>query len=241
MPSAPDIFDDFIALFNIHGVNKGLTERYNLSASGWDQAVEQCTYLAKWRAAVLGRGATLQYAMVSRTGTPRSSKVAIEYPILGTTGVKFVYDGAVERDAKINSMASGVRIRCENVRGDHTVRLFRAVSDVYINEQKWVPGDATDKFDLGTYKDPVDLVEDLPASTELFNFTTPQTGAPLAAMRTYSSAWQFFLAGLFQFTNMKVYIKDSNGKRASISGTYPWESLVYRGISDREAGLPSLR
>lgn len=235
-----DATNIFKGVLTIQGLGKGFSESFMMKGTSWDAAILQLQYLAKWRAACLARNLWLQYAVVSMVGPSRASKVAIEYPIAGGTAVA-PFLNATLRDLQTNTLASGVRLRLENINGIHVVRNFRGVQDAYVNNGAWVTSAGDNIFDLGDYETPVDPLISQPLTDKVYNLTTPPVSPELEKFVTYSQAWKAFIAGVFQFTDYKIYARDSAGKVTGTNGVYPWESVKFRNIGDRAAGRPSLR
>jgi len=245
----PIIQDDTTSRYHgqldIEAYGKGFSETYDLKCSDgqWATAEMELYNIAILRACLLGRGARLKYAVVSEDGPARKSKVVIPNPIEGTTGVGFDLVTTNEISVKINTLATKLNLRLQTANGDYVVRGVRGPCDSWIREYKWVPtGKPLDVFEIddADINSAWDDAEDLPGS-EFFDFTKTYTPAQFAAkFFTYEKAWQKYCKALMHFTLYRRFVPGSSGSAGSYTNV-EWEKIIYRGVRDRAAGLPSGR
>jgi len=235
-----DITNKFKLALAIVGENRGFSESYFLTASTWDDAVLQGKHISQWRAALLGTDLSLAYSVVAKVGPDKVSKVVITTPIAGGLGVKFASaDSWSVTSAKINSPGVGPRIRYETDDGFHAVRLVRGVPDGMVTEFKLF-ATTLDTPDLGTYTAAYSLVDgSLPyAGYWPFPDTTPPSWASSA--KTWQDSFKQFLCVTYNYTTYGKVVAGTGGSAGSLS-VKSWTRLVYREVSERRAGRPSLR
>lgn len=218
---------------------KGWSEVYNLVASDFTAGVKAGKAIASWRAAILGQTATLKYAVVSTLGKPPLSKICIDSPIPGGSGVKFIpQDDFKLKDLYVNTAASGLRFRLETASGEFNVRGFRAFPDVTIKREEYTMGVTDPEVpELGTYDAVVDFDTFALPIESVWNPATVYTDPEKAAFASWEVALQNFLKVLFAGTCHWAITGTGDSRSVTKTG---WLKLAYRGVTDRKSGRPSL-
>ncbi len=223
------------------GENRGYSESYLMASETKSTALLAAKHLAYWRAAILGIDMSLAYAVVSKLGPDKNSWVVINAPIRGGVGVKFpsVDDEWTEQDAKVNSPGVGPRFRLETDEGLHSIRLIRGVPDYMVEEFK-LQGSILD-LPEAVATDTTYVLSDanLPIS---FYWPFPDTTPPenAADFVNWREALRLFLRVTFAYTKWGKIIAGTEGENGTLQ-SHPWAKVIYRKISERSAGVPSLR
>lgn len=237
----------YVGAIDIDAHGKGFTEEYDLKAADgqWNTAKQQLQRIARCRAAVLGRGAKVSYAVVSERGPARKSLVVIDTPLMGTVGVQFRDAGVTELATTVNTLATKLNFRFQTAVGDFAVRGFRGVCDAWINQYQWRPTTGTagqfvvlkSDFNLA-WDDSRDLPVDF-----LWEFSkTYASGYVDRTFYTYEQAWNKLLKAIVQFTVYRRPTVNSEGVvTPGVFTAVDWNEVIFRGVQDRAAGLPSGR
>lgn len=241
----PEIQEDgnlqFQCSLSIDAYGQSISEVYNLvNTNSWGNARNIGVYIARWRAAILGRGGIIRSGRVSEIGRARKSKAVFTNPLQGTFGVHFGGTGFKEKAAQMHTLGTSVRMRFETEYGDHYTRQILGPVDGYVNNYQWnsnvIPHD---EFHLGDFRAGFGDGSNIPLpKQELWNFAAAGAQTRPAASRgwySYEEAWQMYLRILFSFTKYRLPTVNDQG---AITGytSVPWYNIAYRGISGKNPG-----
>lgn len=248
----------FQLILNMHGQNRGFTEKYYMEEMTWDDNLPKALYIARWRAAILGRGWTLTRAVLSRVGNERVSDKVITRPILGSTGVKFPSaDFPDEHQLRPNNPGTGLLYRFQTVTRHHVSRSFRALPDAFIEDFKFVSSDEEpDDFAPVPETSAGATVATALPNEEYYNYAEPVTPEP-AGFVTWTVAMRNFLGGVRDFTRFFRIVTDPSPSEATSSSPsttalgiadlagvgrieyHSWDKVTYERTTEVSCGDPS--
>lgn len=232
-----DTTGKFRLKLEFNGSGQTWSETYLMAYSTFAANVPRANALARWRAAVLGRDIKLDYAVVIEKGAARTSRVAIDAPIKGTTGVKFDDVANSEISINVNTPGDGLQVRMEMSSDRHADRHIKGLLDSYINAKKYRSTDNPEDFvNFGDYTTPIAPGDNwaTPKTNDIWvwNKTPAYTSAERANFVTYETAlWRFFQA-VFNYTTGYYEEVVDNVKTGNIIISN-WDKFVYRYASSR--------
>lgn len=216
------------------------SEHHIMKGSGFDQNVLWAGCLARWRAAILARDCILDYAVVIQEGPARTSRVAIDHPIMGTAGVKFDTTTTAEVLIYCNTPGDGLQVRMESAGNRHADRAIKGIPDGWINKKKYnsIPN-PPDVVDFGNYTAVMDPAA-VPQTEELFVYekAPPYTAAQLSKFVYYETAITRYFNALYNFTELRYPLLDEQGNKTGNYSNDPWRKFVYRYATSRTVGDP---
>ncbi len=235
-----DTSSRFFGKLKFFARKKGWTETYFLKGGTFAECVPMLRLIAYWRAAVLGRGCMLDYAVVNQQGPARRAKVVISTPLQGGIGVKFDTSTISVKGMHCNDYGNGIEMRYETADGSHSNRVFKGVVDGFIADNQYTSTDnPADFLDVGNYAQPMDVTA-VPERLDLFvpDAVPAYTTAQLAKFVNYETAIKRLLQATYNYTRA-IFPQVVDG--VTTPGVYNvpnWESIIYRGVTSRSVGNP---
>lgn len=226
----------------IFSYQQSWSEHYFMKLGTFDANEPGARCLALWRAAILGRDCRLDYAVLIQKGPARTSRVVVESPIQGTTGVKFDTTTTAVGAVNVNTPGDCLQVRMETAGNHHADRAIKGILDGWINRKKYIPqANPEDVLDFGNYTAVMDPAADVPQSTALFEFApvTPYTSAQLAKFVNYETAMKKFFQAVYNFTTSRY--PELTGSPLAPTGNFVtdnWRKFIYRYSSSRTVGDP---
>lgn len=216
------------------------SEHYWMKQTSFATNKANANCLARWRAAILARDVILDYAVVVQLGPARTSRVAINNPIRGSTGVKFDASTYSEIAFNVNTPGDGLQIRMEMVNDRHADRHIKGLPDAMVNRKKFIPpGGVEDTVDFGNYSAAMSA-DEVPQMEEVFDFAKapPYTAAQLSKFVNWDTALERFFKAVYNFTTGQYDVIGENGVPTGAKGFANWDNFVYRYASSRTVGDP---